>query len=145
MVETLFEDIFRVEEIDPDGKKFDRVSRISARSEQFDMLMHLDVNTEIYPMHPGEKFMMVLASTLNLDGTPDSGYFSPGNRKSLADKFDYVMQGKLYRISEESRDKQVKADIYVSFGGLLMMLKGDPSIASRFELDQRLFILLRKV
>ncbi|KAL3655627.1 hypothetical protein CASFOL_000023 [Castilleja foliolosa] len=60
-------------------------------------------------MHPGEKFMMVLASTLNLDGTPDSGYFSPGNRKSLADKFDYVMQGKLYRISEESRDKEVKA------------------------------------
>ncbi|KAL8531540.1 hypothetical protein ACS0TY_008221 [Phlomoides rotata] len=121
------------------------VSRISARSELFDMLMHLDINTEIYPMYAGEKFMMVLASTLNLDGTPDSGYFTPGNRKSLADKFDYVMQGKLYRISEESKEKQVKADIYVSFGGLLMMLKGDPSIAARFELDQKLFILIRKV
>lgn len=36
-------------------------------------------------------------------------------------------------------------DMYVSFGGLLMMLKGDPSIAARFELDQRLFILIRKV
>ncbi|KAL8521529.1 hypothetical protein ACS0TY_011881 [Phlomoides rotata] len=145
MVETLFEDIFRIDALDPDGKKFDRVSRISARSEQFDMLMYLDINTEIYPMYAGEKFMMVLASTLNLDGTPDSGYFTPGNRKSLADKFDYVMQGKLYRISEESREKQVKADIYVSFGGLLMMLKGDPSIAARFELDQKLFILIRKV
>ncbi|KAL8531539.1 hypothetical protein ACS0TY_008221 [Phlomoides rotata] len=145
MVETLFEDIFRVDALDPDGKKFDRVSRISARSELFDMLMHLDINTEIYPMYAGEKFMMVLASTLNLDGTPDSGYFTPGNRKSLADKFDYVMQGKLYRISEESKEKQVKADIYVSFGGLLMMLKGDPSIAARFELDQKLFILIRKV
>ncbi|KAK4397796.1 DNA-directed RNA polymerases II and V subunitA [Sesamum angolense] len=137
MVETLFEDIFRVDAVDPDGKKFDRVSRISARSEQFDMLLHLDVNIEIYPMRVGEKFMMVLAPTLNLDGTPDTGYYTPGNRKSLADKFDYVMQGKLYKISEETREKQVKADIYVSFGGLLMMLKGDPSIASRFELDQR--------
>ncbi|KAL2245980.1 UNVERIFIED_CONTAM: DNA-directed RNA polymerases II and V subunit 8A [Sesamum indicum] len=137
MVETLFEDIFRVDAVDPDGKKFDRVSRIAARSEQFDMLLHLDVNIEIYPMRVGEKFMMVLASTLNLDGTPDTGYYTPGNRKSLADKFDYVMQGKLYKISEETREKQVKADIYVSFGGLLMMLKGDPSIASRFELDQR--------
>ncbi|KAL1563356.1 DNA-directed RNA polymerases II and V subunit 8A-like [Salvia divinorum] len=126
MMETLFEDIFRIDSIDPDGKKFDRVSRISARSEQFDMLMHLDVNTEIYPMRAGEKFMM-------------------GKKKSLADKFDYVMQGKLYRISEESSEKQVKADIYVSFGGLLMMLKGDPSIAARFELDQKLFILIRKV
>ncbi|KAG6421097.1 hypothetical protein SASPL_117646 [Salvia splendens] len=124
---------------------FRLVSRISARSEQFDMLIHLDVNIEIYPMHAGEKFMLVLASTLNLDGTPDSGYYTPGNKKSLADKFDFVMQGKLYRISEESSEKQVKADIYVSFGGLLMMLKGDPSIAARFELDQRLFILIRKV
>ncbi|KAK4492890.1 hypothetical protein RD792_000215 [Penstemon davidsonii] len=122
-----------------------RVSRISARSEQFEMLMHLDINVEIYPMYAGDKFMMVLASTLNLDGTPDTGYFTPGNKKSLADKFDYVMQGKLYRISEETREKQVKADMYVSFGGLLMMLKGDPSIAARFELDQKLFILIRKV
>ncbi|CAA2997480.1 DNA-directed RNA polymerases II and V subunit 8A-like [Olea europaea var. sylvestris] len=145
MVETLFEDIFRVEGLNPDGKKFEKVTRITAKSDQFDMLMVLDINSDIYPMHVGEKFMMVLASTLNLDGTPDSGYFNPGNRKSLADKFDYVMQGKLYRISEESSHKQVKADMYVSFGGLLMMLKGDPSIAARFELDQRLFILIRKV
>ncbi|XP_073279832.1 DNA-directed RNA polymerases II and V subunit 8A-like [Primulina huaijiensis] len=145
MVKTLFEDIFQVEALDPDDKIFDKASRIAARSEQFDMLLHLDVNTEIYPMYVGDKFMMVLASTLNLDGTPDSGFYTPGNRKSLADKFDYVMQGKLYKISEETKEKHVKADIYVSFGGLLMMLKGDPSIAARFELDQRLFILLRKV
>lgn len=36
-------------------------------------------------------------------------------------------------------------DIYVSFGGLLMLLRGDPAIAAKFELDQRLFILMRKV
>ncbi|CAK9134853.1 unnamed protein product [Ilex paraguariensis] len=76
MVETLFEDIFVVDKLDPDGKKFDKVSRIEAMSEQFDMYMQLDVNTEIYRMHVGEKFMMVLASTLNLDGTPDSGYYT---------------------------------------------------------------------
>lgn len=51
------------------------VNRIEARSEQFDMFMLLDVNTEIYPMRVKDKFMMVLASTLNLDGTPDTGYF----------------------------------------------------------------------
>ncbi|KAF5773578.1 putative RNA polymerase, Rpb8, nucleic acid-binding protein [Helianthus annuus] len=145
MVETLFEDIFRVDQLDPDGKKFDKVNRIEARSDQLDMYMQLDVNTEVYPMHVGDKFMMVLASTLNLDGTPDSGFFTPGGRKSLADKFEYVMHGKLYRISEEGSGANVKADIYVSFGGLLMLLRGDPSIAAKFELDQRLFILMRKV
>ncbi|KAI3732570.1 hypothetical protein L1987_63776 [Smallanthus sonchifolius] len=114
MVETLFEDIFRVDQLDPDGKKFDKVNRIEARSDQFDMYMRLDVNTE-------------------------------GGRKSLADKFEYVMHGKLYRISEEGSGANVKADIYVSFGGLLVLLRGDPSIAAKFELDQRLFILMRKV
>ncbi|XP_019156365.1 PREDICTED: DNA-directed RNA polymerases II, IV and V subunit 8B-like [Ipomoea nil] len=145
MVETLFEDIFTVTNIDPDGKKFDKVNRIEARSEQFEMYMQLDINTDIYPIRQDEKFMMVLASTLNLDGTPDSGYFLQGNRKSLADKFEYVMQGKLYRISEEGSGRLAKADLYVSFGGLLMQLRGDPSIAAKFELDQRLFILIRKV
>ncbi|KAK8913584.1 hypothetical protein KSP39_PZI023780 [Platanthera zijinensis] len=146
MVELLFEDIFTVTRLDPDGKKFDKVSRIEARSEQFDMYMQLDVNTEIYPLNVGEKFTMVLASTLNFDGTPDSGYYNQGQKKSLADKYEYVMHGKLYKISEEnSGGPNVKVEIYVSFGGLLMLLKGDPSNAANVELDQRLFLLMRKV
>ncbi|XP_052195042.1 DNA-directed RNA polymerases II and V subunit 8A-like [Diospyros lotus] len=144
MVETLLEDIFRVERLDPDGKKFDKVSRIEAISEQLEMYMQLDVNIDIYPLHVGEKFLMVLASTLNLDGTPDSGYFTQGGRKSLADKFEYVMQGKSYRISDASGPDN-KVEICASFGGLLMLLKADPSDAQKLELDQRLFILIRKV
>lgn len=146
MVELLFEDIFTVTRLDPDGKKFDKVSRIEARSEQFDMYMQLDVNTEIYPLNVGEKFTMGLASTLNFDGTPDSGYYNQGQKKSLADKYEYVMHGKLYKISEENAGgPYAKVEIYVSFGGLLMLLKGDPSNATNVELDQRLFLLMRKV
>ncbi|KAK1294197.1 hypothetical protein QJS10_CPA16g00192 [Acorus calamus] len=143
MVELLFEDIFSLTRMDPDGKRFDKVSRIEAKSEQFEMYMQLDVNTEIYPLHVGDKFTMVLAPTLNLDGTPDTGYFTQGGRKTLADKFEYVMHGKLYKIAEESNTGLV--EIYVSFGGLLMMLRGDPSNAANFELDQKLFLLMRKV
>jgi hypothetical protein len=36
-------------------------------------------------------------------------------------------------------------EIYVSFGGLQMMLKGDPSHCAGFELEQRLFLLMRKL
>ncbi|KAF2928280.1 hypothetical protein DAI22_06g267100 [Oryza sativa Japonica Group] len=106
MVEHLFEDIFTVTRLDPDGKKFDRVSRIEARSEQFDMYMQLDVATEVYPMRAGDRFTMVLAPTLNLDGTPDTGFYTQAGRKTLADKFDYVMHGKLYKISEDSSSGQ---------------------------------------
>jgi DNA-directed RNA polymerase I, II, and III subunit RPABC3 len=39
----------------------------------------------------------------------------------------------------------LSSEIYASFGGLLMLLKGDPSSAANLELDQRLFLLMRKV
>ncbi|KAL6636521.1 hypothetical protein ACP70R_024093 [Stipagrostis hirtigluma subsp. patula] len=148
MGEYLFEDVFTVSTLDPDGKKFDKVSRIEAHNEQLNMYMQLDVATEVYPMHVGDKFTMVLAPTLNLDGTPDTGFFTQqAGKKTLADKFDYVVHGKLYKISENTSpdQKQPKVEIYASFGGLLMILTGDPSSASSFELDQRLFLLMRKV
>lgn len=38
-----------------------------------------------------------------------------GNKKSLADKFEYVMHGKLYRISEEGSGKHVKAYVRLTY------------------------------
>ncbi|EOA38655.1 hypothetical protein CARUB_v10010575mg [Capsella rubella] len=140
----MFEDIFVVNKLDPDGKKFDKVTRVEATSHNLEMFMHLDVNTEVYPMAVGDKFTLAMAPTLNLDGTPDTGYFTPGAKKTLADKYEYIMHGKLYKISERD-GKTPKAELYVSFGGLLMLLKGDPAHISHFELDQRLFLLMRKL
>ncbi|RVW88511.1 DNA-directed RNA polymerases II and V subunit 8A [Vitis vinifera] len=104
------------------------VSRIEASSEQYDMFMQLDVNIEAYPIQAGEKFRMVLAPTLHLDGADVTDYFTQGERKSLADKFDYVMYGIIYKVSNEGSGPDVKGVIYASFGGLLMILKGDPPI-----------------
>ncbi|MED6150391.1 DNA-directed RNA polymerases II, IV and V subunit 8B [Stylosanthes scabra] len=144
MVDVLFDDIFRVEKLNPDDKKyFDKVTRIEARSERFDMFLHLDINSELYPLRVGQKFALQLVPTLNNDGTPDSGFYIGGNRESQADKFEYVMHGKLYKISEDSTRENV--EVLISFGGLLMMMKGDPSHCNKFELDQKLFLLMRKV
>lgn len=145
MVELLFEDIFTIVRMDPDGKKFDKVSRIEARSEQFDMHMLLDVNTDIYPLQVDDKFTMALSSTLSLDGTPDDATFDQSGRKSLADKYEYVMYGKLYKFSDQELNGAVKIEVFVSFGGLLMLLKGDPSNLGKLMLDQRLYLLMRKV
>ncbi|CAL4928374.1 unnamed protein product [Urochloa decumbens] len=196
MTEFLFDDVFIVTRLDPDGKKFDRVSRVEARSEIPGMYMQLDVATEVYPMCVGGKFKMVLAETLNLDGSADTGYYTPTGQETLADKYDYVMQGKLYKIADyvpppppEKKDAQKdgetssnkdeetsqkdedtsskkdedttskndadtsskaskedpKVEIFASFGGLLMVLRGDPSFAAPFGLDKRIFLLIRKV
>ncbi|EOY04749.1 RNA polymerase Rpb8, putative isoform 2 [Theobroma cacao] len=93
-----------------------------------------------------------LAHTLKLDGTPHGLLCSGslltlvvGGRKSLADKYEYIMRGKLYKISADGSGKSLKAEMIVSSGGLLMMLRGEASHVSQFELDQRLFLLMRKL
>uniref|UniRef100_J3MH72 Uncharacterized protein n=1 Tax=Oryza brachyantha TaxID=4533 RepID=J3MH72_ORYBR len=48
MVEHLFKNIFTVTRLDPDEKKFDRVSRIGARSELFDMLVDYVMHGKFY-------------------------------------------------------------------------------------------------
>ncbi|CAN6297064.1 unnamed protein product [Urochloa humidicola] len=194
--EFLFDDVFIVTRLDPDGKKFDKVFRVEAKSEVPGMYMQLDVAIEVYPMRVGEKFKMVLAETLNLDGSADTGYYTQAGQETLADKYDYVMQGKLYKIADyvpppppEKKDdsqkdgetsakdadtsakdadtsskkdedssaendadtsskaskEDPKLEIFASFGGLLMVLRGDPSFAAPFELDKRIFLLMRKV
>ncbi|KAJ1984419.1 DNA-directed RNA polymerases I, II, and III subunit RPABC3 [Dimargaris verticillata] len=109
----LFTDIFDCKDIDRDGKKFDRVSRLSARSENYDMGLLLDYNVELYPMKIGDKFSLVLASTLSLSGQ-DAARSQTGKQdtwrpnvteKTLADDYDYVMYGKIYRYDDSASSR----------------------------------------
>ncbi|XP_021915183.1 DNA-directed RNA polymerases I, II, and III subunit RPABC3 isoform X2 [Zootermopsis nevadensis] len=148
MAGVLFEDIFNVKDIDPEGKKFDRVSRLHCESESFKMDLILDVNTWLYPMELGDKFRLVLATTLREDGYPDSGDWNPiDNEGSRADSFEYVMYGKIYRIEgdESSNEPSGRLASYVSFGGLLMRLQGDANNLHGFEVDQHIYLLMKKL
>lgn len=51
------------------------VSRIKCRSDLYEMDMILDVNVDVYPVDVGQKLSIMLASTLNLDGTPSPTTF----------------------------------------------------------------------
>ncbi|KAK4885320.1 hypothetical protein RN001_001591 [Aquatica leii] len=150
MAGVLFEDIFNVKDIDPEGKKFDRVSRLHCESESFKMDLILDVNSWLYPMELGDKFRLVLATTLREDGYPDSGDWNPAGLESegsRADSFEYVMSGKVYRIEgdESNVEPSSRLAAYVSFGGLLMRLQGDANNLHGFEVDQHMYLLMKKL
>lgn len=53
-------------------------------------------------MELGDKFRLVLASTLHEDGAPDDGEYNPlwDTQPTRADQFEYVMYGKVNIISE---------------------------------------------
>ncbi|XP_073312737.1 DNA-directed RNA polymerases II, IV and V subunit 8B-like [Primulina huaijiensis] len=149
MAEFYFDEIIKVHKVD-NQVVYDKVSRIIVRSEVEEFYLELDVNKEIYPMLPGEKYRMVITNTLLMDGSAVTGYFPEGKQKSLADKFEYVMHGLLYKMSEvqvktDDGNSDAKVAVYVSFGGLQLLLRGDPLNVHKFKVDQKLFLLLRKI
>eukprot|EP01127_Copromyxa_protea_P000857 TRINITY_DN10766_c0_g1_i1.p1 TRINITY_DN10766_c0_g1~~TRINITY_DN10766_c0_g1_i1.p1 ORF type:complete len:138 (-),score=30.96 TRINITY_DN10766_c0_g1_i1:55-468(-) len=131
------EDIFSV--TSTDKAHFDKVTRIEASTEGGDMELVLDVNTDIYPMHEGEKFTLALATSL--DANPDPGHWNPNVNSPLLDKYEYVMSGKVFKFVRETSGK---LSLYVSFGGLLMKLQGNQKSLQDFELDSTLYLLIRK-
>ncbi|ORY81094.1 RNA polymerase, partial [Neocallimastix californiae] len=137
----LFSDVFEIVEKDKGGKKFDRVSRIQGRSENYEMDLTLDVNTEIYPIEIGEKYALMLASSLSLDGTDKIEIWRDQSKSSLADDYDYVMYGKVFKYDDSNGSKVA---IYVSYGGLLMCLEGDYRHLQNIEVGKCIYLLMRK-
>ncbi|KAJ1912919.1 DNA-directed RNA polymerases I, II, and III subunit RPABC3 [Mycoemilia scoparia] len=133
---TLFSDIFEIRSINDGGAKFDRVSRISARSENYEMDLILDINNQLYTLNTADKFSLVLASSLGVSGAKDgstgaAGFSKTdsswravvsGTERSLADDYEYVMYGRIYRYEDSD---QAKVSVFISYGGLLMQLTGD--------------------
>ena len=141
---ALFEDVFEVTEVDKYGKRFDRVSRIECRGDDNeDVHLSLDYNAEIYSLKIGTKFDFLLRSTLQDDPSiHDNNEFNQSNEPSIADDYEYVMYGKIFKIQHAKSQKNV-VEIYASFGGLLMCLKGDQSNFDKLEGDAKIYLLIR--
>ncbi|CAI5446665.1 unnamed protein product [Caenorhabditis angaria] len=145
MAGVIFEDTFLVKSVDPDGKKFDRVSRYFCDSETLGMELILDINSQIYPIEANEKIRLVLATTLREDGLADEGEYDPKADYPIVKKFEYVMYGKVYRLEgDTSNNENSILSAYASFGGLLMRLKGAAMNLHPFELDMNLYLLIKK-
>lgn len=151
-----FEDIFEITALNPDGKKvFESVNRARAFGLTFECELLLDFNCDIYPLYEGDKFTLVLTSTLHLDGSPSNHFSYDGiaTEPSLADNYECVMHGRMYNVAfcsprnwvwdevEEEykcvrgcgcdetfhrKDLDRFVIIAISFGGLLLRLVGDP-------------------
>ncbi|GAA5831866.1 hypothetical protein JCM11251_003915 [Rhodosporidiobolus azoricus] len=140
----VFADTFAVTAVDKDGKKFDRVSRIAAKSNNYEMRLTLDINTDLLDLPTDSTFSLALASTLNPDGDKDAtaaGGWRADIEGGLADDWEYVMYGKVYKY-DEGAGEEVTA--YISFGGLLMALTGNYSRFSKVTVGEHIYLLVRK-
>ncbi|KAI0429584.1 DNA-directed RNA polymerases and 3 polypeptide [Xylaria sp. FL1042] len=138
----LFEDTFTV--TDFDQSKYDRVGRLTANSTDNQTQMTLDVNVELFPVLIGENLQVVLATTLALDGNRDNeerGWRDVRGESSLADMYDYVCHGKIYRFEDGVEGQTLRA--YISFGGLLLMLEGPYAKLTPLRVDNT-YLLVKK-
>ncbi|KAL8861675.1 MAG: hypothetical protein Q9178_001876 [Gyalolechia marmorata] len=137
----LYSDAFTLTDIN--DQKYDRVSRLKGNNENGDTEFTLDVNTELYPCSTGDRLSMAIASSLSLDGTKDDtkGWRGVGRgEQTLADEYDYVCHGKVYRF-EEGDDENIK--VYVSFGGLLLYMQGPYRKLTPLRIDY-VYLLIKK-
>jgi len=93
----------------------------------------------------GTKFTLVLAPTLSLDGTPEDPAYDQSGKESLADSYEYVMYGKVFKKQDENEGGIRRSVVNISFGGLLMQLKADPKNLQDVDIDNRLYVLIRKI
>ncbi|KAK3379964.1 hypothetical protein B0T24DRAFT_176689 [Lasiosphaeria ovina] len=149
----LFHDRFTIDEIN--DKKYDRCERLYGKNvgnssedgEPSSVVIELDVNKELFPTKVGDSVDIVIASTLNLDGTKedDKGWRDDRKRDddkaSLADNYDYVCHGKVYKFEDGSDGQTITA--YISFGGLLMKLEGPYKRLTPLRVDY-VYLLVKK-
>lgn len=90
------------------------VSRIFAESENYGLNLILDVNSELYPLNQKDKFTLILARSLQSDGMGgasgmpvEAGYYDAGRGRSMADDYEYVMYGKVYKFDESQNQQRV--------------------------------------
>ncbi|RMY48570.1 hypothetical protein D0864_05293, partial [Hortaea werneckii] len=65
----LYEDTFTITTLL--DQTYDRVARVMGTSADSTTSVTLDINSELYPLNTGENVNMLIATTLNLDGSSE--------------------------------------------------------------------------
>jgi DNA-directed RNA polymerase I, II, and III subunit RPABC3 len=116
---------------------------MACRGENFETQMVCDYNCEIYPLTEESKLEVLLTTSIADDGHIDNEY-NPHLRSQLLDEYEYVMHGKVFKIKHPEK-QNADLEVFISYGGLLMSLRGKPQTLDKIELDSKVYLLMRRV
>ena len=104
----------------------------------------MDVNSEIYQVSKDKLYSILLTKSLYPDGTTSNtfNYEMYLKKNSLLENYEYVMNGKVFKLTEEVH---AKVTVHISFGGLILGITGDPMHLTSLNLDERVYFLMKKV
>jgi len=85
----------------------------------------------------------MIALAKNMKEDDNKGLYNQAGgavEKNVIDEYEYVMYGKIFECKSENKDKIVN----VSFGGLLMSLRGTISNLKQLQQDSRIYLLMKR-
>lgn len=139
-----FEDNLKIDSLDKNGKVFDRITRIEGTALDSKCKIILDVNSEIYKVSKDKMYSILITKSLYPDGNLSNtfNYEMYLKKNSLMENYDYVMNGKVFKLTEEA-DQQI--GVHISFGGLIMGIIGDKMQLTSLNVDERVYFLMKKL
>mmetsp|Transcript_15696 Transcript_15696/g.16285 ORF Transcript_15696/g.16285 Transcript_15696/m.16285 type:complete len:148 (-) Transcript_15696:124-567(-) len=139
-----FEDTLVINHLDKNGKVFDKITRVEGVTSDSNCNIILDVNTDVYKVSKDKLYSILLTKSLYPDGTTSNtfNYETYLKKNSLLENYEYVMNGKVFKLTEELH---AKVTVHISFGGLIMGITGDPTYVSSLNLDERVYFLMKRV
>lgn len=139
----IFEDNFKIEEIDKDIKVFEKVSRIEGITEDSSCKIVLDINSDIYHVAKDKIYSILILKNLSEGSAVDDQYFDYNlylKNNAYMNKYDYITYGKIFKYTEESSNV---ITIYASFGGLLFSITGNSNQLDGFNMDDRIYLMIK--
>lgn len=126
-MKLLFEDTFSVSAVDPEGKRFDRVSRVNCESTTAsNTRVVFDYHSQLFPLKTGDKvkisFIYDDESPVDLQG-------------------DYITNNIVFKIEQTEQT----FNVLMSAGGLLTSLKADSSRIGQVSNGQKFKVTYVKV
>lgn len=140
----ILEDTFTVTEINKDGTVYARVSRIKCASEDGDLVVTSDINTEQFPVSINERLTIMLASSLEPGGEVGATTYdhSVYHRPTRLNECDYAMHGRVY--GHEVKEDSLNVVVHISCGGLLTCIDGKPQSLRNIHYNSELYILIKR-
>ena len=73
---NLHSDIYVVTDVNPGGKKFDKVNRLVCKGQDAQADLIIDIASVEYSLVKGDRFKLCLSGTLRIDGKPDEDVYN---------------------------------------------------------------------
>ena len=107
----VFNDTFKVTAVDPDGKKFDRVSRLVCTGNTYSMKLTIDVHSEFFRCKTDDQIVMSLNTTIKPNGEASADYYEPPKGPTLLDDYDYAMHGQVFHFEDKEEVVNIQNDL----------------------------------